>query len=335
MSTNFNFPGSFVISLDYELMWGILDLHNASVYEQTNVKNVHDVIKRMVELFERYRVKATFATVGMLMCKNVDEVVSMSPEIIPTYIKKWLSPYGNTLQQIKNHGSQIHYFAPESIELLKNSNMVEIGTHTFSHYYSWEEGQTIEQFEADIVAAIKMAKIKGIEIKSIVFPRNHVNDDYLHICGKHGITSYRGNALNFFGKKKSKLRVMISRIGRLVDTYIPISGKCSYRYDQLIKGIGLPINLPASRFFRPYSPQLHMLETVRISRIKTEIEKAAKLGEMYHLWWHPHNFGANMEANLKNLENVLKHFSYCREKYGMKTYTMNELSEILMKKYGK
>ena len=137
MTTNFNFPGSFVISLDYELMWGILDLHNASVYEQTNVKNVHVVIKRMVELFERYRVKVTFATVGMLMCKNVDEVVCMSPVISPTYIKKGLSPYGNTLQQIKNQGSQTHYFAPESIELLKNSNMVEIGTHTFSHYYCW------------------------------------------------------------------------------------------------------------------------------------------------------------------------------------------------------
>ena len=69
--------------------------------------------------------------------------------------------------------------------------------------------------------------------------------------------------------------------------------------------------------------------------LKKEMEKAAKCGEMYHLWWHPHNFGANIEDNLKNLENVLKYFSYCREKYGMKTYTMNELSEILIKKYGK
>jgi hypothetical protein len=48
----------------------------------------------------------------------------------------------------------------------------EIGTHTFSHYYCLEPGQQPEQFEDDLKAAIAVSKAKGIDTKSIVFPRN-------------------------------------------------------------------------------------------------------------------------------------------------------------------
>ena len=329
-----NIPSSLIISLDYELMWGMMDLPNAKQYGQSNVINVHKAICEMLKLFEKYQVKVTFATVGLLMCQDVEEVLLISPKLIPSYTKKWLNPYGTYLDFVKQAKSSL-YFSPETVELLKDSKLIEIATHTFCHYYCWEEGQTIEEFEADIKTAVDVAARKKIEIKSIVFPRNNVNENYLSICHKYGITSYRGNALNFYGEKKSLLHFVFRRVCRLLDTYLPISNQCSYKYDDLNVVEGQSVNIPASRFFRPYSPQLQMLESVRIFRIKKEMEKAAKLGEMYHLWWHPHNFGANMEENLKNLENVLKHFSYCREKYGMQTYTMNELSEILIKKYGK
>ena len=35
---------------------------------------------------------------------------------------------------------------------------------------------------------------------------------------------------------------------------------------------------------------------------------AAKTGSNYHLWWHPHNFGKDLEANLKFLEKILQHY---------------------------
>ena len=288
----------------------------------------------MLKLFEKYQVKATFATVGLLMCQDVDEVLLMKPKLTPSYTKKGLNPYGTYLESVRKAKPSL-YFAPETVELLKGSKLIEIGTHTFCHYYCWEEGQSVEEFEADMQTAVEIADRRNLKIKSIVFPRNNVNENYLSICRKYGITSYRGNALNFFGEKKSRLQFVFRRICRLLDTYLPITNQSSYKYDELNVSKGQPINIPASRFFRPYSPRLRMLEPIRISRIKKEMEKAAKCGEMYHLWWHPHNFGANIEDNLKNLENVLKYFSYCREKYGMKTYTMNELSEILIKKYGK
>ena len=329
-----NIKSSFIISLDYELMWGMMDLPNAGLYGHTNVENVHKAISEMLRLFEKYQVKVTFATVGLLMCQDVKEVIALAPKLTPSYTKAGLNPYGTYLDYVKNQKQSL-YFAPETIELLKNSKLIEIGTHTFCHYYCWETGQSIDEFEADIKTAVEFADKKNITIKSIVFPRNNVNEDYLSICYKYGITSYRGNAQKFFGESKSRFRFIFRRICRLLDTYIPITHQNSYKDDSLKVNPGQPINIPARRFFRPYNSKLRVLEPLRIFRIKKEMEKAAKANEMYHLWWHPHNFGANMQDNLKNLEKVLLIFSRCRDKYGMQSYTMNELSEILIKNYGK
>ena len=69
----------------------------------------------------------------------------------------------------------------------------EISTHTFSHFYCLEEGQTAEQFEADLIASLNVSSAFGHPAKSIVFPRNQLNKAYLPICKKHGIESFRGN----------------------------------------------------------------------------------------------------------------------------------------------
>jgi hypothetical protein len=56
---------------------------------------------------------------------------------------------------------------------------------------------------------------------------------------------------------------------------------------------------------------------------------AAKKGEVYHLWWHPHNFGRNTEANFHFLEKVLKHFKRLKQEYGFKSLSMIQLANQL------
>jgi pyruvate-formate lyase len=53
---------------------------------------------------------------------------------------------------------------------------------------------------------------------------------------------------------------------------------------------------------------------------------AAKNGEVYHLWWHPHNFGKNQDQNFKNLKEILDHFASLKNEYGMKSLNMNEVA---------
>lgn len=313
--------GYLVISLDFELMWGNIESWKPDGYGTTHVSHVREVINQLLTLFEKYQVRATFATVGLIMqsCKDI-----RLPNITPTYKNTVLSPYLGYLRNIKDEYESL-FFAPDVIKKLKDSPFVEIGTHTYCHYYCWEEGQTIEQFEADIKIAVEEAMREGIELKSIVFPRNQVPTDYLSICKKYGITSYRGNALKYFDSPRNKYEELKNRICRFVDSYLNIGGNTSYK---LQKDKDQILNIPASRFLRPYSRSLSFLDSLRFKRIKKEMEYAALNNEVYHIWWHPHNFGANMAQNLSFLERILETYRVLNNQLGMESMTMNDLCEL-------
>lgn len=321
--------GSFVISLDFELLWGAINTWQPDGYGQSHVKNVREVIKRLIALFEKYNVKATFATVGFVMLEGKRELMNYIPELTPSYTNKALIPYDQFLDAMKKEDEYL-YFAPEMLGLLKKSKNIEVGTHTFGHYYCWEEGQTVEQFDADMAMACKVAKTKGLQLDSIVFPRNQVSDDYLKVCARHGVKTYRGNPKKYFAETKNKFIVLYYRIARLMDTYINWGGNTSLPYSE-IRIDKLPINVPASRMLRPYMHALRFLEPLRLRRIKKEMLYAAKHHELYHLWWHPHNFGANMEQNFSFLEKVLKCYKKCHEDYGMQAMTMSDFYYIINK----
>lgn len=320
--------GSFVVSLDFELMWGNLDNWTVDGYGESHVAQVREAIEQIITLFEKYSVHVTFATVGFLMLDNADAIRQHQPKAIPSYSKNVLNPYGKILDTAQQHQSL--YFAPDVVEKLKEIQSVEIGTHTFCHYYCYENGQTVEQFDADMMAACKVAAQKGIIIESIVFPRNQVSKEYLEVCAHHGILTYRGNAVKYFGYTKSRWKGIYNKIARLIDAYINWGGNTSIPYST-IDTAEKPMSIPASRMLRPYMRKLRVLEPLRLKRIKSEILYAAKHHELYHLWWHPHNFGADMEQNLAFLEKLLKCYQTCHQQYGMQSLTMKEMYNKLIK----
>ena len=85
-------------------------------------------------------------------------------------------------------------------------------------------------------------------------------------------------------------------------------------------------NIPASRFLRPYSRRLAIFEPLQLRRIKKAMTYAAMHGEVYHLWWHPHNFGRDTEKNIAFLTKILDHFKTLQEKYDMESVTMRTLA---------
>lgn len=315
--------GCFVISLDFELLWGAINTWFPDGYGQSHVKNVREVIRRLVTLFEKYEVKATFATVGFVMLEDKKELMNYIPKWKPSYRDKSLIPYGQFIDEMKKENEYL-YFAPELVNMLQKYDNIEIGTHTFGHYYCWEDGQTLEQFEADIIMACKVAEKKGLQLESIVFPRNQVSEEYLKVCAKYGIKTYRGNPKKYFSETKNKLLAIYYRVARLLDSYINWGGSTSVPYSTIEKS-KLPMNVPASRMLRPYVHALRFFEPLRLRRIKNEIIYAAKHHEVYHLWWHPHNFGADMEQNFSFLENVLECYQKCHEEFGMRAMTMRDL----------
>lgn len=320
--------GALVISLDFELMWGCHDWATVEGYGKRNVMHVRSVINRMLALFEKYDVHATFATVGLIFCKGKEEALKNKPDILPSYINKNLGAYKEGyIENIRECNSAL-YFAPDIIEKLKNASNIEIGTHTFAHYFCAEEGQSLEEFKADLKQMSIISKNSGVKIESIVFPKNMVDEKYIQACECYDMKAYRGNAERFFSRSQSLFDKIKNRVCRLLDAYINVGGYSSTAWTNINSSCGL-INVQASRFLRPYNHKLRWVEHLKLKRIKNELIYAAQNGEMYHLWWHPHNFGSNIDENMNILESILLCYSECREKYNMKSFTMGECAEFI------
>jgi len=310
--------GIFTISLDFELFWGVRDHRTLENYGE-NIRNVHHVVPGLLELFSKYNVHCTWATVGFLFFSEKKEMTSYLPAQRPTYKKKEYDPYPYLEQ---NELEKIYHFAPSLIEQIKGTPGQEIGTHTFSHFYTLEKDTTIGQFKSDLRAAIAIAKEKGIEIKSIVFPRNQYSDEHIKACLEEGIKIYRGNELSGVYKPIARENENIFRKGtRFADTYINMTG----HHCHAIPTASKIINVPASRFLRPYNPTFKMIDGLKLRRIKQGIKFAANHGLIYQLWWHPHNFGKYMDENFKFLEQVLKYYHQQNRKGKIESQNMFEI----------
>jgi len=310
--------GIFTISLDFELFWGVRDHRTLENYGE-NIRNVHHVVPRLLELFSKYNVHCTWATVGLLFFKEKKEAISYLPVERPTYKKKEYDPYPYLEQ---NELEKKYHFAPALIEQIKKTPGQEIGTHTFSHFYTLEKDTTIDQFQSDLRAAIAIAKEKDIEIKSIVFPRNQYSDEHIKVCLEEGIKIYRGNASSGVYRPTSREDENIFRKGtRFADTYINMTG----HHCHAIPAASEIMNIPASQFLRPYNPKFKMFDSLKLGRIKQGIKFAAKHGLIYHLWWHPHNFGRYMDENFKFLEQVLEYYHQLNREGKIESQNMLEI----------
>jgi peptidoglycan/xylan/chitin deacetylase (PgdA/CDA1 family) len=320
--------GTLVISLDFELYWGIFDVHSLPACRQ-RLLAAREAIPKILDLFEGYDVCATWATVGFLMCESREELFELMPDLRPAYDDGRLRSYDQVRHMGRSEDDDPFHFAPSIVEHIAARPGQEIATHTFSHYYCLEPGQTLAAFTADLKAAIKVARRRGHRLRSIVFPRNQFNEAYLDVCRRQGIWAVRGNPVTPWHRSADhhSYNSMFRKAGRFLDAYLPLNP--TRRLDGAERARTLPVNVPATRFLRPYNPLLDRVEHWRVRRIKNELTLAAREGGLCHLWWHPHNFGTHTERNLEILEELLQHFDELRRTYAMQTCTMKALAREL------
>lgn len=329
---NVNHPqstnGILTISLDFELYWGMRELVSLEdeAFRQ-RLKGVYKAIPGILKLFKEFNIQATWAVVGFLYCEDGKQLPKYLPEDLPEYDKKELSPY---IEALDSDSANNHYkFCPQLIKQIKECPGQEIGTHTFSHYYCLEPGQTQAEFTADLKAAIEVAQQASLKTESLVFPRNQYNKEYLETIAKLGLTNYRGNEPNWLHDwDDGKGNKIERRLLRLADAYLPITGHNCYSLENLKSSY--PINVPASRFLRPYSATLKSLDSLKLKRIKRDLDYAAQEGLLYHLWWHPHNFGVDLVKNLDFLRKILEHYQRLNKEQDMRSLNMSEVAKLCM-----
>ena len=73
--------------------------------------------------------------------------------------------------------------------------------------------------------------------------------------------------------------------------------------------------------------RLRRLEGLRRQRIMKGMTHAARQKLAYHLWWHPHNFGRDIDENLATLRVLLEHYRRLGMQFGMVSRTMQEQAD--------
>jgi hypothetical protein len=319
--------GALVISLDFELHWGVRDKCTPDGPYRQNLLGARKAIPQILDLFAEFEVAATWATVGFLFAESRREREEFSPSLRPKYVDERLNAYAEPIGE--SEGQDPLHFASKLIEQIAQRPRQEIATHTFSHYYCQETGETREAFAADLSSAVAIARCHGFDVRSIVFPRNQFRPGYEEVLKQAGIVSYRGNEPHWMYRPRPRNQETLAvRAPRLLDGYVSLSGPKFVRWDEVLQPNGL-CDVRSSMFLRPYSPSRRNFESVRLRRIASGIRTAAENRGIFHLWWHPHNFGTHTQENLDFLRKILETFSACRQTHGMRSLSMDGVADIV------
>lgn len=304
---------TLLISLDFELHWGRFDKYDLENY-QVYYENTLQVIPRILDLFEEYGIHATWATVGSLLAESWEEWDAYKPKLQPQFEDKKFSAY--EWAKSKKHSSGL--FALELAKRISLTPGQEIGSHTFSHFYTGVKGSDSLSFKEDLISSIRISEDKlGIRPASLVFPRNQYNRTFIQVASDVGFRNFRTNPASWFWENTAD-ETLIKKVFRTGDTLYPLGRRTSFQPDSCSKG-----EIPASRLLRPFRKG-SIFNQIRVKRIKSELVKACEKGEVYHLWWHPHNFGHFPEQNLAILKDLLKFIQELKMEKGLVSLSMDE-----------
>ncbi len=317
----------FIISLDFELHWGVFDHVHLNSKGKAYFQITRTLIPKVLNLFKDNNIHCTWATVGFLFAKDKKQLKKLLPDKHPNYERAVYNPYPIIKDIGKNEQHDPFHFGHTLIEKIVETPGQELASHTFSHYYCLEPGQGVDDFRSDLEAAQYIAKKNfGVELRSLVFPRNQYRPNYMETLKQTGFYYYRTNPNIWFWKPvASNTESKKQKATRLLDHYFNIDKNTSFPEPSSNNGLTA---VPASRFFRPYIKKLDGFggQHLKVKRICNEMTVAARNNLCYHLWWHPHNLATHPEKNMQALEKIILHYRYLNQEYGMESRAMNEIN---------
>ena len=287
-----------VVSIDLEMRWGMHDRLGLdfSAY-RTNLEGGRSAISGILKELSGRRLKATWAAVGALACRDWDEYFRRAPRP-PKYSdgKLAINPQYQELDPL----GQLH-FAPAELESIARTDGQDLGTHTFSHIYLREPGITGEDFAADLGAVNEMWREKfNNSPVSLVFPRNQSN--FLDVVAAKGIKCWRGNPKPWYHNRfEAENNDPLSRALRYLDAHVPLSRTAAAPEGPMCR---------ASIFVRFTLPEA--LWRLHVNRIVGELDSMVD-GENLHLWFHEHNLGADPGRAFSRLSELCDYIESSRE----------------------
>jgi peptidoglycan/xylan/chitin deacetylase (PgdA/CDA1 family) len=279
---------ALVVSLDFELRWGVFDVLGDDMNQyRRNLEGVEEVVPRLLDMFRERGVRATWATVGALACRDWDEWHARAPAS-PRYENPgfaWRDVY-----ERRDPRGRLH-FAPHLIDAIAAADGQELGSHTFGHVYFREPGFTREDAVADTDALVRVFEERwDVTVQSCIFPRNQVA--HTDVLQERGIVAWRNNPTPFYLNAATEAdRTLAVRMLRALDSLVPLGRRAASSRA-----------LRSSYFVRLTLPPLLWGQHCR--RIVSDA-RGLRDDETLHLWFHPHNIGGNPKQGVARFAELI------------------------------
>ena len=275
--------GACVISIDTELAWGMAHRRDGSAARH-RFEDEREVVDRILELFARYEIPATWAIVGHLFLDRCEcDGDRPHPELVtPRYA--WLDEDWLAIDPCSDLERAPFWYGRDIVDAIVSCPVPqEVASHGFTHVVVDDPACTPEVFASELRAAVRVAGERGLALRSFVYPRNAIAQ--IPLLAEHGFRCYRGGrpVPPFAGAPAWRRRALA-----LVDTVRPLRGSAVLpaRHPS---GVW---NVPQTYLFAPVERGGRLPPAVGRRPI-ARLRQAARHRSLFHLWFHPYNVTAD------------------------------------------
>jgi peptidoglycan/xylan/chitin deacetylase (PgdA/CDA1 family) len=306
-------PGSFVLTLDTELIWGSFDHMSAAEFE-ARYPDVRSTIRALVEMFDRYEMAATWAVLGHVFLRECHRGAdgSAHPELVHPE-QSWFSGDWLAADPCTDRERDPLWYGDDVLDLIQSARTPqEIGCHSFSHALFDDPALTAEAIRSDLGRCIELARGRGLELRSFVFPRNR--EGHHELLREHGFRAFRGVDPTWHASVPGPA----GRAAHLLDQGMALPPPVSHPVERL-PGLW---DVPGSMLFMHRSGLRRAVPLgSRVLKAKIGLRRATG-GRVFHLWTHPFNVASDPRGLLRALEEIVRYAVRLRDLGRIRIETM-------------
>jgi peptidoglycan/xylan/chitin deacetylase (PgdA/CDA1 family) len=311
--------GIFTLSLDFELIWGALDLCGPDPFREACAVERGEVIDQLLELLEELEVSATWCTLGHLFLDHCSpEGGRKHPEIVPPR-HAWHPAEWFQHDPCSNEADAPGFYGRSLLEKIRACAVPqEIGCHSFSHVIFGDPGCSRETAQSEVAACVRLAEQMGLKLRSFAFPRNVAG--HLDVLREAGFRCYRGPEPVWY--EEGQGRSVFKRLAHLWDVLIAAAPPV-VSPEWVSPGLW---NIPGSMIYFPmHGFRRYIPVSLRVARAVKGLDAAAARKQIFHLWFHPTNLAFEPEQMLGGLRRILHHAASLRARGALAILPMGSI----------
>lgn len=305
--------GVFTISIDHEFAWGYADT-TLTAKEKDLIRSEAVIVRRLLQLFSKYRIRVTWAVVGHLLERTCpwEQDVSHPEYDRPVHRddrRDWFEGH----PQQGTYGDVLWFDSEGLVEEIARQGH-EIGSHSYAHIHYGLPGTREASVRTDLMNMRRVHEAHGHPARSFIFPRNY--EGCHRLLREYGIEVYRGVTPRWYRVLPQPLR----RLSHFVSYLHPSAPVVTPT--RTAEGL---INVPDSMLLFSRGGVRKLIPARLIARKGLAgIQRAVEQHKVFHLWFHPSNFWHDTDTQFRVLESLLQRASQLRAAGKLEVMTMGQ-----------